>query len=377
MGPSEISPGPAQKLKQEVLDTGLCTSCGACTGYCPYIKTFGERVAVIHDCKLADGACYRVCPRVYTRYDDLRQAVFGPAAGNDPVLGTHSAIYFARASDKSIRTRGQYGGVVTALAGFAFTRGFTDCTLLTGGGPSGPKPVLATDESGIQACAGSKYTAVPTLTLFHQAVKENYSKIGVVGRACQATAARKLQREQAAGGERLTLVIGLFCFWSLEPEFYSYLRDKQLDGVTRMDIPVGGAVFSSEERQVMVPLDEIRPFIREACQTSCFDPLSELADISVGSTEHDPGWNTLIVRSSAGKRLVEAAAAGGAIELKPYPAGLLPALTSAVLQKKRRVLTGPGAARVGVPEEEKRFLTGQSQPVPGENPPGVEGGVRQ
>ncbi|MCL6635761.1 MAG: Coenzyme F420 hydrogenase/dehydrogenase, beta subunit C-terminal domain, partial [Peptococcaceae bacterium] len=268
----------------------------------------------------------------------------------------YTSIHFARAKDEKIRARGQYGGVVTALFLYAVQQGQIDCALMAGGGPAGAKPSLCSLPGEILETAGSKYTAVPTLSLFQEAVRKGFRQIGVAGRPCQVAASRKMQQLQEINGQRIALVIGLFCFWALSAEFYPFLEKKGLHHCTRMDIPRDGVFFQMEDgARVNLPLEEIRPFIKNAC-LACYDPLSELADLSVGSTEHDPGWNTLVVRSSKGRRLAEEAAAAGVVELKPYPPELLPVLRQAVFQKKKRVLERPDAAYIGVPPGERSFF---------------------
>jgi coenzyme F420 hydrogenase subunit beta len=112
-----------------------------------------------------------------------------------------------------------------------------------------------------------------------------------------------------------------------------------------MDIPKeGGVVFSVNGGAVRVPLDQVRPYIRPACQ-HCFDPTAEWADLSVGSTEYDPDWNTLVARTARGQALVDGAVAVGALEVKPYPTERLPILRQAVLGKKLRVLAALEAGR--------------------------------
>jgi coenzyme F420-reducing hydrogenase beta subunit len=327
-------------------------------GYCPYIKTYGEQVAVIHDCKICDGVCYRLCPRGYTDYEGLRQSVFG-AADFDPVLGTHTSLYFARAKSEKLRARGQYGGIVTALSLFALQQKLIDSALMAGGGPSDPQPYLCSSAKDIFEMAGSKYTAVPTLSLFQEAVKNGFQRVGIVGRPCQVTASRKMQQAEEIGGQKIALVIGLFCFWSLSAELYNFLKEKGLTKCTRMDIPKDGVSFRQEDgSQITLPLEEIRPLIKNTC-LACYDPLSELADISVGSTEHYPGWNSLIVRTDKGKQLVTDAKTAGIIELQPYPHDRLPVLRQAVFNKKKRVLERPDTSYIGVPASEKdSFLKG-------------------
>jgi coenzyme F420-reducing hydrogenase beta subunit len=65
---------------------------------------------------------------------------------------------------------------------------------------------------------------------------------------------------------------------------------------------------------------------------------AEFADISVGAAEGVAGWNTLIIRSDAGRELVEAAQAKGVIETKPLPEQNLAHLKEASLNKKKRGL---------------------------------------
>jgi coenzyme F420 hydrogenase subunit beta len=345
----------AEKLKQEVIKPGLCSGCGACTGYCPYIKNYGERVGLVHDCRLSEGVCYRVCPRTATKYDNLRRDTF-KATSRDLVLGNSTGIYFARARDESIRGKGQYGGVVTALSVFALKSGIIDCALMTGGDFTGAKPVVADTPSEMIACAGSKFNASPSLSLYQEAVKKWFVNIGVIGRPCQVTAARKMQQVSEIKGERLSLIIGLFCMGSFSPEFYQFVKKRGLDKYEKMDIP-GDVKFSRENEETCFPYDEVREYIRKACLI-CYDPLSELADLSIGSTESDYGWNTLITRTAKGAKLVADAVGSGVVEIKEYPDKLLPLLRKAVFNKKKRVLERLDATYLELSvQEREHFLS--------------------
>jgi len=141
---------------------------------------------------------------------------------------------------------------------------------------------------------------------------------------------------------------------SLLPEFYSFLKDNHLDRYERMDIPKD-ILFQGAGGDVMIPFEDVRRFIRLSC-LSCYDPLSELADVSVGSTEHDPGWNTLIVRTAKGMDMVEKARFTGDIETKAYPPDLLNVLTEAVFNRKKRVLECPESMYLDVPPREKDYF---------------------
>ena len=352
------------ELQNEVMNAGMCTACGLCVGMCPYIKTAGERVAVIYPCGLAEGDCYKICPRTPADLADLDRHVFG-AERDDHVLGNHAGLFWARAADPVTARRGQYGGTVSALTAYALERGVIEAAVVAGDtGAAYPGPVVARTREEVLACAGSRYSAAPTLAGLHRAARDGAGAVGVVGRPCQVTALRKMQalggggRHPAAG--KVGLVIGLFCFWSLSPDFYRFLADNvDVDLVTKVDIPVEGLVVTTRDGERRWPVEEIRRFIRPAC-LECFDPVAEMADLSVGSTECDPRWNTLVVRTAAGRQLVNEAVAAGVLEIKTYPPERVDILRRAVRNKKLRTLAAQEArgeaAYLRLPGEYRRRL---------------------
>ena len=113
-----------------------------------------------------------------------------------------------------------------------------------------------------------------------------------------------------------------------------------LGKIVKFDIPPPPAnifqVFADSGR-TDIPLDQVRPFIRPTCDV-CIDMTAEFADISVGSAEGVEGWNTLIIRSDAGRELVEAARGKGIIETAPLPQENLDHLKQAALLKKKKGL---------------------------------------
>lgn len=348
-----MSKGP-RDLQREVLDRDLCTTCGLCVGLCPYLKTIRERVAVIFPCGLDEGNCYAVCPRTETDLTLLDREVFGQVR-NDHVLGHHLTISYARARGSGGRPPGQYGGVVTAVLSRGLSAGELDACVVTGTGADAfPEPVIARTPTEVAAAAGSRYSACPTLTAFNQAIHDDLERIGVVGRPCQVTALRKMAgRESRLGADRARLVVGLFCFWALKPAVYDYLAQKvDLTAVRRMDIPQNDFVVYTDQGPVHFPFAEIKGFVKPTCEL-CFDVTSELADLSVGSTEHEEEWSTLIVRTARGGAAIQAALDAGGLEVKPYPPDRIGLLRTAVANKKRRVLAalqrlpGSGGRRAG------------------------------
>ncbi len=334
-----------RELQTEVLARNLCTLCGACVGMCPYLVAYKGRVVVLDDCNLTQGRCYTFCPRTSVDLDLLSRTVFG-VAYTPTALGTVQTVTMARATSDAVRSKAQYGGTVTALASFALEQGLIDSAVLTASDESAlPGGALAQTAAQVRACGGSNFVAAPTLAAFNKEAGKNIQRIGVVATPCQALALAKMRAsplENRNNIDKLKLIIGLFCTWALRyDDFSRFLADKvPLHQIVRFDIPPPPAnvfqIFTASDR-VDIPLDQVRPFIRPSCDV-CIDMTAEFADVSVGAAEGIAGWNTLIVRSDAGRELVEAARAKGAIETQPLPEKSLAHLQGASLSKKRRGL---------------------------------------
>jgi coenzyme F420 hydrogenase subunit beta len=336
----------SRELQSEVLARSLCSLCGACVGMCPYWAAYKGRVVGLDECNLTQGRCYVFCPRTCLDLDLLSQTLFGvPYAADE--LGTTQQITMARAKDDGIRAKAQYGGTVTALTSFALEQGLIDAAVLTASDDGMlPGGALATSAAQVRDRAGSNYVASPTLAAFNrESGRQDIQRIGVVATPCQALALAKMRAsplENRNNVDKLKLVIGLFCTWALRyDDFARFLAEKvPLGQIVKFDIPPPPAnvfqVFTDSQR-LDIPLDEVRPFIRSGCEV-CLDMTAEFSDISVGAAEGVAGWNTLIVRTNAGRELVEAAKAKGVIETQPLPDQNLAHLKEASLNKKKRGL---------------------------------------
>ena len=331
-------------LEQEVFSQDLCTSCGACVNICPYIKVVRDKVAVIEPCGLTEGKCYDFCPRTLTDIAALDKSVFGVTRA-DYSLGPYISIEMAQAKDSEIRCRAQYGGVVSALIKFALDTGEISNAVLTRPFEGALMPAsLVVDESNqAQGCAGSNYVSSATLAKMNEATKQGKDSLGLVGMPCQVIALRKMQASKHETGARgVKLVIGLFCTWALSYKGFSeFLKGKvDLSKVKRIDIPPPPAnvmVVETTAGEVRFSLDEVRKFIKPTCGV-CYDMTSEFADISVGMVEGIEDWNTLIVRTPAGKRFIDKAKKAGVINTKPLEQTRLEHLKEASSIKKKRAV---------------------------------------
>jgi coenzyme F420 hydrogenase subunit beta len=331
-------------LEKEVINEGLCASCGACVGICPYIKVVNDRVAVIEPCGISEGQCYDFCPRTPTDIAELQRRIFGEVSA-DSSLGPYISIEMAQARDPKTRSRAQYGGVVSALITYAMNEGEIDTAVLTRPFDGGLMPTTVIAEQGSQVLRYARSSYIPSATLaeMNKATKQPRGAICVVGIPCQITALRKMQTSKhETGANGVKLAIGLFCTWALSYKGFSALLKGKVDpsSIKRIDIPPPPAnimVVHTKKGAIEFPLDEIRGVIKPTCNV-CYDMTSELADISVGMVEGIDDWNTLIVRTPAGEKLVAKARANGIIETRPLDEARLAHLREASLNKKRKAI---------------------------------------
>lgn len=336
--------GP-QDLEKEVIKADLCTLCGACIGLCPYFRAYKGKVVLLDNCNLSQGRCYSFCPRTSTNLENINQETFQTSYPAD-ALGTYREILIARALDQKTLSLTQYGGVTSTLISLAFKKGMIGGAVLTRRGRDILSDgTLVKREEEVLTCAGSNYIASPTLQALNQEGKDGPKTLAIVGIPCQILAVRKMQLSPLNDREHLkkpVLVIGLFCTWALSyREFFGFLKNRySISKIRKMDIPPPSAnVFQIDflDTKESIPLDLIRPFIRPTCHV-CFDMTAEFADLSVGAAEGTPGWNTVIVRSLRGKKILEEAQEVKIIETAELPAANFAHLMEAAFLKKKRAL---------------------------------------
>jgi coenzyme F420 hydrogenase subunit beta len=332
-------------LARHVLEKGLCASCGACVGGCPYLTSFRGRTVILDRCTVENGRCFTYCPMTFFDAQETGRFVFGTSYDEKSGIGNVQEVVATKAVDVKRASEGQGGGTVSALTALAMEKGLIDAAILTGIVPGDPFPrgVLAATVPEIFACGGSRYVGAHGLTALGEALRRGYRRIGVVGLPCQVRSLRKmalydLRREDLK--DRIALVIGLFCNWAFSSrDFTAFLAARfDLNEIKRFHIPPPPAnVLELETIQgpARIPLDELRPMIQAACGV-CPDMTSEFADISVGMYEGREGWNTAIVRTDAGRSLFEMAIATKALEVEPFPEVNLSHLRQASNKKKER-----------------------------------------
>lgn len=312
------------RLRREVIDEGLCPLCGGCASSCPYLGQYRGRIVQLDCCTLPEGSCYQWCPRTYTDMDALSQRLFGVPFGESE-LGVVRETLLARATDQATREREGGGGVVTALLRLALDEGIIDAAIVTGDSSDGrEKPLLERNVTsgvsepeglvGLLARSGeqvlrSMEAGFPTarvLPTLNSIPKETSDSYGIVGLPCQVASLAKrrmIPPQNRVNVENVRIVVGLFC-------------------ATKRWLEPG----------------ESREQVNRAC-SYCWDLTAEFADVSVGSGRAKfKDWNTVLVRSDTGARVIDLARARGVLESQPLPSDSLAIEKKASLDKKKRAV---------------------------------------
>ena len=330
----EIIAKGQKDLSREVRDAQLCTGCGACVGLCPYHAVHRDQVVSLHDCDLQKGRCYAFCPRTPTDLQAMRARLFDQQYFT-PQIGPLREYLIVRAASEAVRRGAQHGGTVTALMGLALKEGMIDVAVLSektddlvrsGADCASPQEVRKHGKVGFVSAA--------MVAAFNRAAQGKAEKIGVVATPCQAFALAKMRMkpipEKDSGIDKLNLVVGLFCGWTLSWRKFTALLEARvgLENVTGMDIPAGKKQVSifTPSGPVAISWEEMDPLVREACRY-CIDTTAEFADISIGSArlpgawEQMRSWNQLIVRTKRAEELVALARKKKILEFRDVPAG--------------------------------------------------------
>jgi len=303
------------------------------------------RVIKLDDCDLTTGRCYAYCPRSQVDWEELHSRIFGKGY-QEIEIGPAHEILMAKAKDPVWKAKVQNGGVVSALIDFAIQEEIIQAAVLTQRDTNLlPGGQIVSQRSQILCCSGSSYISGPTLEALNQGPWKDGERIGLVGLPCQVLALTKMKvspLETKTPIERVNLIIGLFCTWALDYKlFKTFLEDRfGHSPIQKLDItppPERLLKVWVDDRVQDIPLDEIRAFIRQACQV-CPDMTSEFADLSVGTVEGAINWNTVIIRTEQGKELVHRAMEAGIIEGHPLPDENLKHLKEASWLKKQRAL---------------------------------------
>jgi coenzyme F420-reducing hydrogenase beta subunit len=306
-----------------------CILCGLCARVCEerigvYAINFAKRgverevTAPYHsfsdDC-IGCGACALVCPTTSRRIqintyptlpEDIEKIEQQFLKGTkDNNFGVYCDMFSAKSS-----LDGQDGGVATTLLISGMQKGLFDAAIVvqkTDGYNS--EAIVAENVNGIMKAMGTKYLRVKMMSKLGELINKGKKKIAIVGTACEVRAARKIHQIVLKEFPDVEItIIGLFCFEAFD---YEKLKEEtqnllgvDLDKAEKTQIHKGKYIVQVDGKEYSCSVRDLNKAVEKGC-IYCDDFTARLADVSVGSVGSPDGYSTVIVRSDAGKRLLE------------------------------------------------------------------------
>ena len=326
-------------LYEEVVTSGLCTGCAGCVIACPHdvlgyrddegiYKPFQMDELAPADCShglKGCTSCTRACPRFRTWEPEIDEFLFERARRPDEVSGVYKDIVLARAADPQLHDVGQDGGLVSAILVYALEHDVIDAALvsyLEGDGSSWKAiPGVARTREDVIASAGSRYTYSANTLAYGDAVESGAERIALVGMSCQSSIPPVMkQRKAGKVARRLTLSIGLLCSKTFDDAIFEELFEAKYglkkSEMRKMNIKGVFQIWMNNGDYHEIPLKECHAWTRDGCNM-CPDFAAEHADISTGGIGAYNDWTLTIVRTDAGRELMEAMLRDGWIETRP------------------------------------------------------------
>lgn len=323
----------------EIVENGLCTGCGLCRSILgPGVLTHSNEADGLErprEVRPMTGAELQtlnaICPGIHVSAPNAE-----PAARTDLMWGNIMSISRGFARDPEVRFKAATGGALTALALHILESGKADYIVHLAADPE--RPMLSktqrsyTPDDVVRATA-SRYAATAPLTGIASALSDD-RPFAFIGKPCDVTALANLARIDPRVDDlcryKLTISCGGFSKlakfqelldnWAIgddELARFSY-RGEGCPGPTSAETK-DGRRFETSYLDLWSDEGKWRSFYR--CKI-CPDAIGLSGDICAldvwdggAPTGEDDGWNGIIVRTKAGRELLDDAVSAGAITL--------------------------------------------------------------
>jgi len=339
---------------QEVIDSQLCSGCGACAFMDPEaismvdMESQGLRPKICQDKRVLPSAL-QACPGIGLAHQ--------PASSEDPYIadlrdawGPILGLWEGYAADAEIRYSGSSGGAITALALYCLEAGGMEHVVHTAARKDVPylnETVVSRSRTDLMRATGSRYApASPCDGL--KSIEDASDACVFVGKPCDVAATQKARGIRPGLDKKLGVTIAFFCAGTPSTRgTLEMLNRMGLDDARSLvSLRYRGngwpgkatAIFRNEAgTKVIRELtyeeswgDVLSKYQQWRCKL-CADHSGEFADIAVGDPwyrnmeKEDPGQSLILARTELGRKIILAAAESGYLEIAPANPQILPA----------------------------------------------------
>lgn len=327
-------------LKKDVIDKGLCTSCGACKGICPnsaidFIDKENRCVPYLEGSCIQCGMCQKVCVGAGFDVNSLKSVqsdLYGTKQEEED-----NSYYICHAKDPLIWKNSASGGFVTSALIYALDNRIIEYAAVIKNDsekPWLPKVNLVNTREGIVDAMQSKYCVVPTLEILQQIKKVN-APVAMVLLPCQAQAFMNIRHSFPNLFRNVVLTIGVMCGNSLPFEATNDVLNhigvnntndiidlKYRDGLWHGDLHV--RLKNGEEKGVPYThyMRYMGDFYRKERCKLCIDGDAMFTDVSSGDgwipgrkQDNVYGWSIVHTHTRTGEKLFSEMCKNGLLDV--------------------------------------------------------------
>lgn len=359
---------PDSPTVRRVLAGELCAGCGLCAGVSGGSIRM-ESSPPGYNRPVVQGPVSREAERVIA--DACPGAVVEPWAGAPeihPYWGPLRQVMTGAAVNETTRFEGSSGGAISGLLIHALETGLVDRVVHIAADPAHPTrniTVVSRTAAEVLAAAGSRYTASSPLADIEALLAEG-GKAAFVGKPCDASALRRLARNDPRVARHVPIVLSFFCGGI--PSHDGVGRILKTMGLTGAPLsafrfrgrgwPGNCAAETTDGRTVEMSYPDswghhLSKEVQFRCKI-CPDAVGGVADIACAdawygdesgypSFEEEEGRSLIIARTAAGEALLAGALAAGALAAEPLHPAEIDKMQPAQARRKRLVLARVGA----------------------------------
>ena len=317
---------------EEVVQAGLCISCGACVSAAPedavsLVLTQRQSFTPRVNAAKLDGqdAAFRVCPGKGVPIRSLTMELYGSAPFETFELGRYRVAAAWRSTSEEILRAASSGGVMTAVAQYLLQKGLiqgvTASRLIYGSTGPVTQSFVARSRADLLTAQGSKYCPTTTNVLVRSCMKEG-GRYLFCGTPCQVAALRLAARDNPDINRVFPYTMANFC-GGFRP--FEFLDDIIVSlGIPPRDIHFfrfrgggqPGSLLACAEngRSVTEPYPDyiVRSTVPKMKRCwYCLDATGELADFACGDAwlprflRDSHGWSIVLGRSSFAETVLQ------------------------------------------------------------------------
>jgi coenzyme F420 hydrogenase subunit beta len=336
-----LDPPRALRGLARIVSGGLCHRCGSCVGICP-TGVLGRdsedypAVVALSACTDCD-LCVKVCPGDEFDIEGEKLKLFGAKGDLHATHGEFREALLAHSLEPELRQNSTSGGLVSAILLHLLESKQIDGAVVIAPDKDvlwKGTPIIARSREEIIGAAKSKYAIAPTNVVFSE-MRNIEGRYALVGLPCQIHGYIKAAALDQRLRERIVLTVGLFCHAAIEHEAYRVIWDTlgekgsrarkfvsrlgKHPGSPHVELDDGSwypVYFGNRSGYKPSSMEVInilyRLYTPPRCLT-CFDALSEYADISIGDPWLPPpeddvdfyeGWSFALARTARGVEAV-------------------------------------------------------------------------